>query len=341
MGNTVTIAEISELKSLIGLSECVGRDPLLTQASTGNSSTKIDDTLWIKASGKWMLEATREDFLVPLPLEDVRQSIRHGFDPRDHYPNASIETAMHAVLPHSVHCADTVAWVVRQDAQEQLSRRLQGLPWRWCRYVQSGLSLAREIEECMAVPRESEVLLLGNHGLVIAGESCETVRTLLDEVRARLKIQPRRAHPADYSALMDLADRIGWNLPDDDSVHSMATDAASAGLIAQGFLYPCQSFLSHASAPEIFRAVNCLEMNDPWAIALQLRPFLLIEGRGVILNPTMTTAERLLLGGLAQVVQRIDASAPLRYLTDSELGAISNLYSGHYLQSADARIGAL
>ncbi len=44
----------AELRPLLELTERVGSDPLLTQASTGNSSVKLDGILWIKASGKWM-----------------------------------------------------------------------------------------------------------------------------------------------------------------------------------------------------------------------------------------------------------------------------------------------
>ena len=44
----------AELTRLRELSARIGNDPLLTQASTGNSSIKLDDVLWIKASGKWM-----------------------------------------------------------------------------------------------------------------------------------------------------------------------------------------------------------------------------------------------------------------------------------------------
>ena len=46
-----------ELTPLLELSARVGQNPLLTQASTGNASMKLDDRLWIKASGKWMADA--------------------------------------------------------------------------------------------------------------------------------------------------------------------------------------------------------------------------------------------------------------------------------------------
>ena len=105
----------------------MGSDPLLTQASTGNSSVKLDGVLWIKASGRWMADAMREDILIPLDLDRVTHDcVRRGIDPAEHYPSASVETAMHVALPHRfvlhVHCVNTIAWAVGSDAPLNYAR---------------------------------------------------------------------------------------------------------------------------------------------------------------------------------------------------------------------------
>src|SRR5215472_16792381 len=105
---TCQVTEKTEISSLRELSARVGGNLLLTQASAGNISIKLDGTLWIKASGKWMADATREDILTSLDLAEVRTCVRQNIDPVMRYPDASIETSMHAVLPHRivlhVHC---------------------------------------------------------------------------------------------------------------------------------------------------------------------------------------------------------------------------------------------
>jgi rhamnose utilization protein RhaD (predicted bifunctional aldolase and dehydrogenase) len=156
MNTNMSETDQAELTQLRELSARVGNDPLLTQASTGNSSIKLDSVLWIKASGKWMADAIREDILTLLDLVDVRERVKQKLDPADLYYGASIETAMHAVLPHRivlhVHCVNTIAWAVRQDAPVQL--QMEGLRWQWIPYVPSGLPLAREIEKVLsAFPR--------------------------------------------------------------------------------------------------------------------------------------------------------------------------------------------
>src|ERR1700684_85541 len=124
MNEHAPVAVRAELQPLLELTQRIGSDPLLTQASTGNSSMKLDGVLWIKASGKWMADATRKDILIPLDLTEVRECGKQQGDPAGRYASASIETAMHAVLPHRVvlhvHSVNTIAWAVRRDARVQL-----------------------------------------------------------------------------------------------------------------------------------------------------------------------------------------------------------------------------
>jgi rhamnose utilization protein RhaD (predicted bifunctional aldolase and dehydrogenase) len=111
----------AELTLLRELSARIGRDPLLTQASTGNSSIKLEGVLWIKASGRWMADAMQDDILLPLDLAEVKDRVKQRVDPAERYCGASIETAMHGVLPHRVvlhvHCVNTIAWAVRQHGK--------------------------------------------------------------------------------------------------------------------------------------------------------------------------------------------------------------------------------
>src|SRR5436305_683854 len=148
-----------EIEALLRFSARLGRDPLLVQASSGNTSLKCDGTLWVKASGKWLANADCENILVPVNLDDCQKCFQNGIEslspvefqgetPRLH---PSIETFMHAVLPFPVvvhvHSVNAIAWAIRSDAPIHLRDRLQGLAWQWIPYVPSGLPLATEIWE--------------------------------------------------------------------------------------------------------------------------------------------------------------------------------------------------
>jgi rhamnose utilization protein RhaD (predicted bifunctional aldolase and dehydrogenase) len=321
MNKKMSANDQAELTPLRELSARIGSDPLFTQASTGNSSIKLDGVLWIKASGKWMADAIHEDILVPLDLAEVQACVKQRRDPAERYSRASIETAMHAVVPHRVvlhvHCVNTIAWAVRQDAQHQLERQLDGLRWQWISYVPSGLPLACEIEKILSASPNTDVLILGNHGLVIGGDDCGAVEDLLFQVQQRLAICPRQAYPTDYAALAEIADGSTWDLPDDDRVHALGTDAISRSVLSGGLLYPCQSLFSNSTKPGVFRSVP--RPKHKRQNRYRTRPFLIIEGCGVVVRKTMTPVQRAMMSGLAQVIQRTSSSAPLRYLTKQEV----------------------
>ena len=332
-----------ELVRLRRLTAQVGADPLLTQASTGNSSMKLDGVLWIKASGNWMADALDEDILIPLPLERViRDCYEHGIDPAGQYPGASIETAMHAVLlTHRVvlhlHSVNTIAWAVQKNAPIQLQQRLDGLNWQWVPYVPSGLPLASALENALFAAPDTDIFVLGNHGLVIGGEDCSTVRNLLVEVEQRLSIRPRRAHPADYADLDRLCQTSSWwELPDDDDIHALGTDAMSQAILSGGLLYPCQAIFCNSSTPDLFKPIPA---PDPWDDCLSQysnRPFLIVAGLGVLVSRRITTVELAMIGGLAQIIQRVDAaSSPLRYLAEVEFATAC---AGRYRELANGRV---
>lgn len=340
MKEVTSATTMAGLRPLLELAAHVGGDPLLTQASTGNISAKLDGTLWIKASGKWMADALHDDFLVPLDLAVLTEAVRRGDDPIQRYSTASIETAMHAVLPHPVvlhiHCVNTIAWAVRRDAQAQLERRLEGMSWQWIPYALSGLPLAREMDRALSNRPDTDVFVLGNHGLVLGGRDAKSVELLLNEVRARMAVAPREAHPADYAGLMDICADSPWDLPDDDGIHALGTDRISQKILAEGLLYPCQAILSDSVSTELYRPILCVDPRDACQPQYRDRPFLVIERRGVVVRKSITPIELAMISGLSRVVQRLGSSAAIRYLTEAEIGEISGEVIYRYREVAAA-----
>jgi rhamnose utilization protein RhaD (predicted bifunctional aldolase and dehydrogenase) len=325
----VLTVEEPEIASLLEVSARLGANPLLVQAGTGNTSIKIDGVLWIKASGKWLAHAGHEAILVPLDLAETRRRVQQDADPAgasflsSRQPlKTSVETAMHAVLPHRVvlhvHSVNTIAWAVRRDAAALLTTRLEGLPWKWIRYVASGLPLAREIESALAGSPETSILVLANHGLVVCGDDSTHAEQLLEEVEARLAITPRVAPEPNGCMLAQFADKGGWRLPQDASVHSLGTDILSRTILSKGVLYPCQAiFLSPVKHVEPRSAPS---NSNP-----SVEPFMIVGGAGVVVNEEMTATARATLTGLAQVLQRIDGSAPIRYLNEPEIDSLMSV----------------
>ena len=45
------------------------------QAAGGNTSIKVGDTLWVKASGKWLSKADEEGFMVQMSISRINRAI--------------------------------------------------------------------------------------------------------------------------------------------------------------------------------------------------------------------------------------------------------------------------
>jgi rhamnose utilization protein RhaD (predicted bifunctional aldolase and dehydrogenase) len=331
-----------ELLSLCDLSARLGNNPLLVQASNGNTSIKLDGTLWIKASGKWLANAMHEETLVPLELAEVRDSIQNDTEIARRFAGnrtlrPSIETAMHASLRHRVvihvHSINAIAWAIRLDGPDQLKLRLAGLRWQWIPYAASGIPLAREIENALADAPETDVLILGNHGLVVCGEDCDAAEELLRRVEARLAITPREVPKPDTRVLGTIARSSRWQLPDVGLLHALGTDAVSSRILKGGVLYPCQAIFLGKTMPLVPAPVVVSKFGAHLSGRGGTPPFVAVERSGVMLNEKMTGAERATLIGLVQVTQRTEQSARLRYLQSAEVSDVLSMGSHAYLES--------
>ncbi len=306
------------------LSARIGGEPLLVQAGTGNTSIKLDGVLWIKASGKWLAHAATEEILIPVNLAETRRRVTQNSDPSGQTAMiggralaASVETAMHAVLPHRVvlhvHSVNTIAFAVRQDGPRQLAERLEGIRWEWIPYVPSGLPLARLIQAAVARDPEIVVLVLANHGLVVCGADCAEAEALLREVERRVAVAPRPSPEPGWDLMNRLAAGSGWRVPASVAAHAMGADPVSRRIVSHGVLYPCQAIFLTPHSRVFPRNVSESELSATE------EPFVLIEGAGTLLRHKPNPTEAATLNGLVQVLQRIPESAPVQYLSEREV----------------------
>jgi len=273
----------------------------------------------------------QEEMFLPLELAEVKESIQKNTEivPRfaqKHGLRPSIETPMHAILRHRVvihvHSINALAWAIRLDGPDQLRAHLTGLHWQWIPYVTSGIPLAREIEKAVASAPETDVLMLGNHGLVVCGQDCQAAEKLLREVERRLAIAPRRFKKPDVTVLALIARSSRWRFPDVHSLHALGTDAVSREILKGGVLYPCQAIFLGQTMPLLAPAIVISKFVEPLNGKDKTPPFVAVEGSGVMLHERMTDSERATLIGLVQVTLRTEESARLRYLNEVEVANV-------------------
>ena len=313
---------------------------MLVQAATGNTSVKLDDVLWIKASGKWLAHAGRDEILVPVSLTETVRRVDTNTDPAGQTAivggqtlGTSVETAMHAVIPHRVilhvHSVNAIAWAVRADSRQQLAGLLSGIEWQWIPYLPSGLPLAAAIRKAVSERPETVVFILANHGIVVCGDSPESAEALLREVESRIAITPRTVAEPDWDLLGAIADRISWRVPVNPAAHTFGLDPISKSIVERGVLYPCQAiFLSHR-VPIVSRYVSASDVagiDSAW---------LVVDEQGTLLRQPQNPVEGLTLAGLAQVALRIPAGAPLSYLTQKEVDDLLCADVYHYRERVE------
>jgi rhamnose utilization protein RhaD (predicted bifunctional aldolase and dehydrogenase) len=343
-----------EFNALLDLSARVGADPALVQGAGGNTSIKRDGVMWIKASGTWLRDALAEDIMVPVRFAALNEAISaddpaaeraSGFIASELATNdlrPSIETVVHALMPQTVvvhvHCVETIAVAVRKDAEAVVAERLRGVNYAFVPYARPGLPLARAIEA--VIGPETDVLILGNHGLVVAAETVAEAATLLSRVSGLLAGAVRPEVPADEAALERLAHGSGYGLPADPRCHAVATDLTSCRFAAGGSLYPDHVIFLGAGS------VIAEPGNDAAAVAEKERAagrpepvVILFPGKGVLVRDGISEGALALARCLSDVTARIPETARLRYLTAAEDHELLNWEAEKYRQALNKEKG--
>lgn len=222
-------AEARKCKTDIALrvytSRLLGKDSTLVLHGGGNTSLKLaeknaigeeENILYVKGSG-WDLETIQEQGFSPVRMDYVKKLARLETlsDPqmmnelathttRAGAPAPSVETILHAILPHKfvdhTH-ADAVLAITNTASGEQHVRQIYGNDVVVIPYVMPGFDLARTCAKIFASEAHAGTIgmVLLNHGIFSFGEtaqeSYERMIALVDRAEAYL------------------ANKKSWNLP--------------------------------------------------------------------------------------------------------------------------------
>ena len=280
----------------LALSARVGRDPMQVQGPGGNTSIKIDGTMWIKASGTELARAEEGGIFVA--VDRVRawaeaQGAGDGtcraalLDPASAL-RPSIETTFHALLDAPVvvhtHSVAALAHLIVPRGREAALEKLAGMGAALVPYRQPGRPLTDAIAEAA---REAPVILLENHGLIVQGADAADVAARLDAVERRLALPERPSRRVEPPA-----PPAGWRW-----LHSadVLADPDRATLAAGGSYWPDHVVFLGPGLPLLARGEAPPER----------RPAALVAGRGALLRADATPAEAAMLRCLADVLARL------------------------------------
>jgi len=325
------------LKPISKLSAKIGKDLTLIQGGGGNTSIKQEGKMWVKASGKWLADAEKENIFVSVDDAAIRKAVKQGdADPVSQYVHKnqlfrpSIETTLHALLPHRVvlhtHSVNVIAWAVRKDGREQLKYKLQGLNWEWVDYHQPGLSLTNAVAK--VIENNPDILILANHGVVVGADSCEEAEKLLYEIESQL------SHKSNLDKLKEISINIPYIPATSEYIHSIAIDAQKLKIASQGIFYPDHVVFLGAELCVVQQEEQISLIIDNYQQRYGSMPVALyVKNAGVLVSKDIKPAAEVMLLALAYVLMRLDLSVEYNYLSKEDVFQLVNWEAEKYRQT--------
>ena len=333
-----------EFQNFCTLSSELGQNPLLVQAAGGNTSVKDSGLLWVKASGTWLSEATEKKTMVAVDLDKLNEAMAAG-DERAEQPQhfkadptdslrPSIETVVHASLKHRVvlhvHCVETISWAVLENVENLIRAPLKGLNWTFIPYVRPGLPLARKIQS--KISDKTDVLILGNHGLVVAASSLDKAKDLLMEVHHRLhRLKRDVVIPEGNFAVPDQSNyRLANNF-----AQGIAHDSNSLEKVKNGSLYPDHVIFmgSGLQMLESGKSLHQFEKDQ----SEHLPKALIVKDRAVLVHKEASRGTDEMLMSLAEVAARLQPQDNVHKLSFEDEAALLNWDAEKYRQKLARR----
>ena len=214
-----TAADLDGLAGLAYRSNLLGADRAVANFGGGNTSSKLRqpdhtgreiEVLWVKGSGSDLATITPRGFtglklaeITPLfdretmsDEEMVAYLSRCQLEPS--MPRASIETLLHAFVPHP-HVdhshPDAINAICCAENGEHLARECFGADAVWIPYIRPGFTLSRQIGQAVRDHPDATAVLMAKHGLVTWGDSHEQSfnRTIAAVNRAAAFVNERTA----------------------------------------------------------------------------------------------------------------------------------------------------
>lgn len=351
----------------------LGEDITAIQGSGGNTSMKLDDIMYIKASGTWLADAQKTNIFTCVSVKSVLEvlnndgenfvSIDSDID-SDNVSNIasginsdvsssagsgkgsnialrpSIETPLHALLPHAVvihaHCVNTIAYSVRHDSMERLSKVLCDFSWQLVPYARPGLPLAKAVQKAIQNADDFDVLILENHGIIVGGSDEHDAFSRFEAVRKALSLPARPILDFEHDFLVSKND-MQWIIPKDILLHSIATDIHSLNIATQGVLYPDHvvflgPFIPVAHEDESV-AQALLRLKKAWG---EEPKYLVYPKKGIMVSPTNGHGHTALLQALTLVCGRIEANTKVRTLNSEDVSSLMHWDAEKYRQTLES-----
>ena len=317
----------------------IGRNSQLVQGPGGNISWKDGSTLYIKASGKWLANAKKEEIFVSVDLLDINRKIsKNLFSDAPKVTGQStlkpsIETMLHALMPHKIvlhlHAIEILAHLIRKNSLKDIERLVDSsIKWVFVDYFKPGDKLAEKICMQYQIRFDIDCIFLKNHGIVIGGESIERVDWILKKLISDLKNEMFVFKKnIKNKTLKDNFLFSGYSLIKDRKLNLLATNSILIRRLKESWsLYPDHIVFLGAKAFILERVEDLSIFNSHYSLPC----FIFAIGIGVFESSATTKTQKEQLLCYYDVLTRQTISDELTSLSEFEISELLNWEAEKY-----------
>jgi len=275
-------------------------------------------------------------------LEKIRQNINLGLinplegSSLDNNPlRPSIETTLHALMPHTVvlhtHPVELLSLIVQKNSKFNLTKIFYDLNWSWVDYARPGIELTRNVHAVLN-GKKSDILILENHGLVVGGRDCEEAMKLIEKVIECCKKNTRIFQDPDELMLIKYAQKLNMIPARNNIIHALAMDNSVNKYchMKSTILYPDQAVF-------LGPRLNCINANDFLSFSNQEIPYnyVILNGIGVFIAKNSKPEIEDMLTCHAEILLRIPPGTELSYLSTNDVNMLIDWEAEKYRQNLE------
>ena len=315
-------------KTIENFCTTIGLNPMFVQGAGGNISWKDGNTLWVKASGMWMVDAEKKDIFVPVDLKNIRNEIeKYNYSINIQTLaiselRPSIETILHALMPYKVvlhvHAVEILPYLVTKNYSELLSSIFNDLySSAYVDYKKPGPDLAQAISKIFLHSPDAQILFLQNHGIVIGGDNVNVISRILDDL-----IEKVNQHSDSIINSCNVTNSIsipdGYYAVSDNEINNLVLNENYYDHVLRNWaLYPDHVVFLGGSA-------YCYDSVEEFLSTNTMPDLLFIKRVGVYTLPKFGRAKLDQLRCYYDVITRLNANYQIRVLNHKEIDELLN-----------------
>ena len=352
--NTITKTKIEDTEEFIKFLEFskeIGLDSSMVQAAGGNTSIKLGDTMWVKASGKWLMNACSEEIMVPVKTSEVKSILKNNGPNDEEIINKkisddsntnlrpSVETPLHAALDFKyvlhTHDVNIISFAILKNSKTKLDELLREFKWKFIPYIKPGIELSKLLLKLKS--KEDNVFILQNHGLIVCGDDLDEIKKLNLKIRDCLQNELNKniiIKSENNNNFEINLKNTQYKILNEDYAFDLANNKSWLKKISLGaFLPDVLIFLG----PKILQIKPdekklSFKLNKLSKLSLPFNSCIILSGYGVIIRKDSLNGTVEMIKLLYELMHRVPEEEEIEYFNDGQVLSLLNWEAEHYRQ---------